>query len=63
MKTIERTTKADDPAHRNAWLQTVWEQVNSLRFRTAQIVVHDARVVKIEKTEHVRLEKSEKANP
>jgi hypothetical protein len=41
------------------WLSIVSEQVESLRFGVVQIVVHENRVVQIEKTEKVRLEKSE----
>jgi hypothetical protein len=41
------------------WLPIVAEHVESLRFGVVQIVVHDNRVVQIEKTEKVRLDKSE----
>ncbi len=41
------------------WLSIVSDQVESLRFGVVQIVVHENRVVQIEKTEKVRLEKSE----
>jgi hypothetical protein len=41
------------------WLEIVREQVNSLRFGVVEIVVHDSRVVQIEKTERVRLDKKE----
>lgn len=41
------------------WLNIVSQQVESLRFGVVQIVVHENRVVQIEKTEKVRLEKSE----
>ena len=41
------------------WLEIVRDHVNSLRFGTVEIVVHDARVVQIEKTERVRLDKSQ----
>lgn len=39
------------------WLEIVQEQVSSLRFGVVQVVIHDSRVVQIEKTERVRLEK------
>ena len=39
------------------WLHLVAEQVESLRFGVVQIVVHENRVVQIEKTEKVRLDK------
>ena len=41
------------------WLEIVRDQVNSLRFGVVEIVVHDSRVVQIEKTERVRLDKKE----
>lgn len=41
------------------WLTIVSEHVASLRFGVVQIVVHDNRVVQIEKTEKVRLEQAE----
>jgi hypothetical protein len=39
------------------WLEVVAEQIATLRFGVVQIVVHDGRVVQIEKTEKVRLDK------
>jgi hypothetical protein len=39
------------------WLGIVAKQVESLRFGVVQIVVHENRVVQIEKTEKVRLDK------
>ena len=46
------------------WLDLVVQHVSSLRYGVVEIVVHDSRVIQIEKTERVRLEKSsaEKAN-
>jgi hypothetical protein len=41
------------------WLEIVRRQVSSLRFGVVQIVVHDSEVAQIEKTERVRLPKSE----
>jgi hypothetical protein len=37
------------------WLTLVKQQVSSLRFGVVQIVVHDAQVTQVEKTERVRL--------
>ena len=45
------------PAKPANWLEVVDEQIASLRFGVVQIVVHDGRVVQIEKTEKVRLDK------
>ena len=33
------------------WIEVVAEQVGTLRFGVVQIVVHDSRVVQIERTE------------
>ena len=41
------------------WLQIVQQQVGSLRYGVVQIVVHDNRVVQIERTEKVRLDKAD----
>ncbi len=38
------------------WLVTLREQVGSLRFGVVQIVVHEGRVVQIERTEKVRFD-------
>jgi hypothetical protein len=38
------------------WLKVVRRQVGSLRFGVVQVVVHDSRVVQIEKTEKIRFE-------
>lgn len=37
------------------WLAIVEEKVNQIRFGVIQIVVHESRVVQIEKTEKIRL--------
>ena len=39
------------------WLDMVRRQVGSLRYGTVEIVVHDSRVIQIEKVERVRLDK------
>jgi hypothetical protein len=43
------------PVQRAHWLDVVAEQVGKLRFGVVQIVVHDSRVVQIDRTEKVRL--------
>jgi hypothetical protein len=40
------------------WLELVIQHVSSLRYGVVEIVVHDSRVIQIEKTERVRLEKA-----
>ena len=39
------------------WLDLVVQNVKSLRYGVVEIVVHDSRVIQIEKTERVRLDK------
>jgi hypothetical protein len=41
------------------WLELVVQHVKSLRYGVVEIVVHDSRVLQIEKTERVRLDQSE----
>jgi len=40
------------------WVDLVIQHVGSLRYGVVEIVVHDSRVIQIEKTERVRLEKT-----
>ena len=55
------TIKSADSGEENAnWLEVVRQQVGSLRFGVVQIVVHNAQVTQIEKTERVRLDKPQK---
>ena len=42
-----------------SWVRLVQGQVEAIRFGVVQIVVHDSRVVQIERTEKLRLDKSE----
>jgi hypothetical protein len=39
------------------WLELVRKQVNSLKFGTVQITVHDSHVTQVEKLEKVRLDR------
>jgi hypothetical protein len=41
------------------WLELVIQNVKSLRYGVVEIVVHDSRVTQIEKTERVRLDKTD----
>lgn len=43
------------------WLEIVRQKVDSLRYGVVQIVVHDARVTQIERTEKTRLSGSKDA--
>ena len=40
------------------WLDMVVKHVKSLRYGVVEIVVHDGRVIQIEKTERTRLDKT-----
>jgi hypothetical protein len=42
-----------------SWVRLVQGQVETMRFGIVQIVVHDSRVVQIDRTEKLRLDKSE----
>ena len=42
-----------------SWIELLKEQVGSLRYGIVQIVVHDRRVVQIERTEKFRFDKPE----
>jgi hypothetical protein len=44
------------------WLKIVQQKIASLQFGVVQIVVHDSRVVQIERTEKVRLQRSDRAD-
>lgn len=46
-----------------AWLAVIKSQIESLRFGTVQIVVHEAKVVQIERTEKVRFDKPDREYP
>ena len=63
MKNAVKQTQADRPVDPEAsWLELVRRQVGSLDYGTVQIVVHESRVVQIERTEKVRLTNAIAAN-
>jgi hypothetical protein len=45
------------------WLELVIQHVDSLSYGVVEIIVHDSRVIQIEKTERVRLEKAANERP
>ena len=47
---------SNDSSENLDWLQLVQDSVKDLQFGVVQIVVHNAKVVQIEKTEKLRLE-------
>jgi len=51
---IKSVTAAEEKLE---WLEVVRRQVASLRYGIVQIIVHDAQVTQIEKTERLRLDK------
>ncbi|MDD2764966.1 MAG: YezD family protein [Opitutaceae bacterium] len=51
-------TPASLPAASPDWVTLVREKVESLRFGIVQIVVHDRKVIQIERTEKTRLDPS-----
>ena len=56
MKPQENEFKPAAKAGSEEWLEAVRRQVGSLRFGVVQIVVHDSRIVQIEKTERIRFD-------
>ena len=57
MSTARSNLNLTDDAGQN-WQEIVRQHVESLRFGTVEIIIHDSRVIQIEKTERVRLGKS-----
>jgi hypothetical protein len=45
-----------------SWLEIVRQQVGSLRFGVVQIVVHESRVVQVERTEKVRIAQTQRSS-
>jgi hypothetical protein len=50
------TRKTHEGEGSPAWLAIVRQKVGTLQFGVVQIVVHDSKVVQIERTEKTRLE-------
>ncbi len=50
------TTEIAPAPNQPTWIELVRNQVNSTAFGVIQIVIHDSRVVQIERTEKVRLD-------
>ena len=53
MATNNQIEKAAAPS----WLEVVQEQVGGIRFGVVQITIHESRVVQVERTEKVRLDR------
>jgi hypothetical protein len=58
-KQSENGQRSQDEASASlpAWLELVREQVDSLKFGTVQITVHDSRVTQVERLEKLRLDR------
>ncbi len=56
MKPPSENRVMEDSHASPAWLEVVQRNVESLRFGVVQIIVHDGRVVQIERTEKTRLD-------
>jgi hypothetical protein len=57
---MDATQKTEDNRDKlPVWLEIVRRQVSTLRFGVVQIVVHNSEVAQIDKTERVRLPKSD----
>ncbi len=52
----ESAAFAGESATDPAWLVALRQQVDSLRFGVVQVVVHEGRVVQIERTEKTRFD-------
>jgi hypothetical protein len=48
--------EAPKPTNQSDWFESIRQQVASLRFGVIQIVVHEGRVVQIDRTEKIRVE-------
>jgi hypothetical protein len=46
----------EDAATPSPWLAVVTEKVKTMRYGVVQIVVHDSKVVQVERTERTRFE-------
>jgi hypothetical protein len=61
-RTIEQTNGLERQAAMPEWLELVKRQVNSLKYGSVQITVHDSRVTQVEKLEKVRLDRPDPAS-
>lgn len=52
---------SDVKAAAPSWLQVVQDQVGAIRFGVVQITIHESRVVQVERTEKVRLDRLSEA--
>jgi hypothetical protein len=58
VKTSENSAEGEN-REPETWVNVVRNQLRTLKFGVVQIVVHDGQVVQIERTEKLRLDKSQ----
>ena len=63
MATNTNSMDSLDTLEPDRWLHLVRRHVDSLRYGIVQIVVHDSRVVQLEFTERIRLDRPDDALP
>ena len=56
MTEVDNSSRPQLAAGTEAWLDTVRRASESLRFGVVQIIVHDGRIVQIERTERIRFD-------
>jgi len=53
---LAEAADAEEPTSAAPWLSVVSEKVKSMRYGVVQIVIHDSKVVQIERTERTRFD-------
>jgi hypothetical protein len=53
---VDVAEAAEEPTSAAPWLTVVSDKVKSMRYGVVQIVIHDSKVVQIERTERTRFE-------
>ena len=61
-ESIEQSDRQQQETTLPEWMELVRGQVNSLKFGSVLITVHDSRVTQLEKVEKVRLDKPNPAS-
>ena len=56
MTEADNSSRPQLAAGTEAWLDAVRRAIGSLRFGVVQIIVHDGRIVQIERTERIRFD-------
>jgi len=58
----EVSDSSEEPATAVPWLTVVSDKVKSMRYGVVQIIVHDSKVVQIERTERTRFDVPQPTN-